>query len=176
MLLALILACASANSSATPPAPTPEPPPAPEVTTPDQGSPATISAVEYHFQDSSVPPPSHRSVTVNVSLESVDYVVDSYGDVVAEAHAPGSQATLDQAIAAFEAAGFALTPPSVAPGCSGGTSRSVKVEQGSLIAFTGTLSKCGGSETGLEGDMDGFAKAMNALAPEPEGLLPQGTP
>jgi hypothetical protein len=133
---------------------------------------AGITAVPFHFQDSSVPPPHHRSVTVKVSLRSVDYVVDSYGDIVAEAHAPGSQATLDQAIAAYEAAGFALTPPSTEPGCTGGTSRSVKVEQGSLIVFAGTLSSCGGSEKGLEGDMDGFAKAMKALAPKPEGLGP----
>ncbi len=174
MLLALILACASANSSATPPAPTPEPPPTPEVTTPAHE--AQVTAVEYHFQDSSVPPPSHRSVTIRVSAESADYVVDSYGDVVAEAHAPSDQATLDKAIAAYEAAGFKPTPASREPGCSGGTSRSVTVEQARLILFTGTLSRCGGSEKGLEGDMDGFAKAMKALAPMPEGLLPQATP
>ncbi|MFT5582588.1 MAG: hypothetical protein ACI9VR_000164 [Cognaticolwellia sp.] len=166
MLLALILACASATTTTPPPTPAPEPPP----------TPASLTAVEYHFQDSSVPPPSHRSVTVSVSLDSVDYVVDSYGDIVAQAHAPGSQATLDQAVAAYRAAGFALTPPSTEPGCSGGTSRSVKVKQGSLIAFTGTLSSCGSTESGLTGDMDGFARTMKALAPPTGDLEPSTTP
>ena len=161
MLHALILACASGTTTTPPLAPTPEPPPA------QQATPAALSSVEYHFQDASVPPPYHRSVTIRVSLDSVDYVVDSYGDVVAEAHAPGSQATLDQAIAAYQAAGFALLPPSTEPGCTGGTSHSVKVEQGSLIAFAGTLSDCGASQTGLTGDMKGFAQAIKALAPEP---------
>lgn len=180
MLLALILACASTASPTGTPAPTPET--APEVlpvpkAPPVLGAPqAVISSVEYHFQDSSVPPPSHRSVTIQVSLESVDYVVDSYGDIVAQSHGPGSQATLDQAIAAYQAAGFALTPPTGQPACAGGTSRSVKVAQGSLIVFTGTLSKCGGSESGLQGDMDGFAQAMNALAPPAKRAGPTTTP
>lgn len=168
MLLALILACASA----TPVPATPDPAPdasAPEVNT------AGITSVRYHFQDASVPPPHHRSVTVTVSLESVDYVIDSYGDIISEAHAPGSQETLDKAIAAYEAANF-KPAPSKEPGCTGGTSRSVRVEQGSLIAFAGTLDACGGSETGLQGDMDGFAAAMKALAPKPEGGGPIGIP
>jgi hypothetical protein len=161
LLHALILACASGTTTTPPLAPTPEPTPA------QQATPAVLSSVEYHFQDASVPPPYHRSVTIHVSLDSVDYVIDSYGDVVAEAHAPGSQATLDQAIAAYQAAGFALLPPATEPECTGGTSQSVKVKQGSLIAFSGTLSDCGASETGLTGDMEGFAQAIKALAPEP---------
>ena len=124
MLHALILACASGTTTTPPLAPTPEPPPT------QQATPAALSSVEYHFQDASVPPPYHRSITIRVSLDSVDYVIDSYGDVVAEAHAPGSQATLDQAIAAYQAAGFALLPPSTEPECTGGTSQSVKVKQG----------------------------------------------
>ena len=170
MLLAFILACSTASSVP----PTPTPPPTLEVTTPTPE--ARVTALEYHFQDASVPPPSHRSVTLRVSAESVDTVIDSYGDVIAEAHAPSDQATLDQAIAAFEAAQFKPTPASTEPGCTGGTSRSVTVEQARLILFTGTLARCGGSEKGLVGDMDGFAAAMGALTPTPEGLLPQAAP
>lgn len=174
MLLALILACSTATTPAAPPAPTPQAPPASEVTTPP--AEARITAVEYHFQDASVPPPSHRSVTLRVSAESADAVIDSYGEVVAEAHGPSDQATLDKAIAAFEAAQFKPTPASREPACTGGTSRSVTVEQARLILFTGTLARCGGSEKGLEGDMDGFAAAMEALTPTPTGTLPQAAP
>lgn len=181
MLLALILACASTTTTpVTPePAPTPEPSPEPASVVEDgaEAAPAAagITAVHYHFRDASVPPPHHRSVTVRVSLESVDYVIDSYGDIIGEAHAPGSQETLDKAIAAYEAAKF-KPAPSEEPGCTGGTSRSVRVEQGSLIAFAGSMDACGGSEQGLEGDMDGFAAAMKALAPRPEGGGPIGLP
>lgn len=39
-------------------------------------------AVEYRFFDSSVPPPFHRSFTLEVRPDSARLVVDSYGDVL----------------------------------------------------------------------------------------------
>jgi hypothetical protein len=39
-------------------------------------------SVEYHFHDSSVPPPYHRSYTLLVVPGAARVIVDSYGDVL----------------------------------------------------------------------------------------------
>ena len=46
------------------------------------------ATVEYHYQDSSVPPEYHRSYTLTVTQGEADLVVDSYGDVLHDETAP----------------------------------------------------------------------------------------
>ena len=38
----------------------------------------------YNYQDSSVPPEYHRSYTIEISKDSLNLVVDSYGDIINE--------------------------------------------------------------------------------------------
>ncbi len=124
-----------------------------------------VTRVEYHFGDSSVPPPYHRSYTVAVSADKVTKVVDSYGDVVEEFERPGTPADLEAAVQAFHAASIALGEKTEDEGCTGGTTDTVRLFSAEGQTFVATVYWCGGQGYGtLRGDVKAFKAAMNELA------------
>ncbi|HEY8523946.1 MAG TPA: hypothetical protein VIL48_03215 [Acidimicrobiales bacterium] len=95
------------------------------------GAPAVDPAsavVEYHFQDSSVPPEHHRSYTLTVEPSGARIVVDSYGDVLHDERAPVDDATWSQLIAAVE--GVDGLGGGGADDCAGGTAHDLWVTDG----------------------------------------------
>ena len=45
-----------------------------------------LKEVYYHFGDASVPPPDHRSYTLQVKKDAIDVTIDSYGEILAQHH------------------------------------------------------------------------------------------
>ena len=120
-----------------------------------------ITRVEFRFHDASVPPPDHRSYTIQVTATEVSRVTDSYGEIVADDRRAGSEADLQAAVAAFRNAGFTLGEDRETDGCSGGTGRSVNAFSGETEVFTGYAGECAGGVTGpLRGDLDSFQHKM----------------
>lgn len=150
-----LLACALASA----------PPPPEKPVSEDKPAAQGVTRVEYHFGDSSVPPPYHRSYTIAVSAQTVSKVVDSYGDIVEQSERPGSAEDLQKAVAAFEAAKIMSGPKTEDEGCTGGTTDTVRLFTEEGQSFVATVYWCGGEGYGtLRGDVKAFKAAMNELA------------
>lgn len=89
---------------------------------------ASSTVVEYHFGDSSVPPEHHRSYTLTVRQGKARLVVDSYGDVLHDVSQPIGPAMWTALL--DEAAALESFSPEEEQGCTGGTSRSLEVDEG----------------------------------------------
>ena len=104
------------------------------------------ATVEYHYQDSSVPPEYHRSYTLTVTQGEADLVVDSYGDVLHDETAPIDEAAWEDLLAAVSEDG--LSGGGAADGCSGGTGRDLRATDvdhpASDPAVAVSIEVCGG--------------------------------
>lgn len=148
--------------------------------TPTAGWKAKLSQIDklsYHFQDSSVPPQYHRSVTIVVTPAEVTKVVDSYGDIISEQANAITAAQFKTLLATLEPLGVdvASAPsPSPSNGCTGGTSDSLSLYVASTEVLSGTVSSCGGESVGpMHGDLKQVAKNAAALLVEdPSGPVP----
>ena len=174
LTLLCLAACGKSNDGGEPTPPpaasagepgTPEPTPAPE--------PAPAPAMEfdeavYHFQDASVPPQHHRSVTITAKAGSIVRVVDSYGEEIERAEGTLAEGGLAK-LAAVLADGKVRTKPEeegvATAKCAGGTSETVTLRNGGKDVFVGIIDHCGGGDTpDFEGDLGPFIAALKALA------------
>ena len=86
--------------------------------------PATATIV-YRFNDASVPPEYHRSYTLTADAESVNLVVDSYGDVLHDVTEPNVDDVWQDALDMSQA--LSNTTEITSDACVGGTSEELRV-------------------------------------------------
>jgi len=127
-------------------------------------SPEGADRLPYRFQDSSVPPPYHRSYTITATPDHILRVVDSYGEEIER-----QEASLDpEALRALlDVLGRSCPGRRATPlenrGCTGGTGESITVRRGEEVLFEASVYHCGGSDSGdLLGDAGVLRDAMLA--------------
>ena len=117
--------------------------------------------IEYKFGDKSVAPEYHRSRTYTLKPGSLRLVVDSYGDVISDTTVKIDQAHWDKTLEAVKKAKLVNKEVAKEAGCTGGTSRSLRIAAGSNTLFSGSVYICGGSTTGnMQGDYESVQDAM----------------
>ncbi len=138
----------------------PEPGPAPAP------NPVAFDEVEYRFQDASVPPPHHRSVTITAKAGSILRVVDSYGDEIERQESPLSDEQFRELVDTFAKAGVRPRDDGIRIAeCTGGTRESVRLSHQGEQVFSGTIDHCGGSHASdFQGDLDPFISAIKSRA------------
>jgi hypothetical protein len=116
----------------------------------------------YEFHDASVPPDDHRSYVITITPNKLNYVVDSYGDVIKKGFIDIDKKKWEQCKKAFESAGIRnVVEKENNEGCTGGTGNSIKVYQGTSTLFKGYQYRCGNLNEGdLEGDLNQFLRAI----------------
>jgi len=133
---------------------------------------AAVDRIVYHFQDASVPPPYHRSYTIDVTQKSVRIVVDSYGDVLADEVFHVDSLQFDRLKQILRKSGLHKCQLDAETGCTGGTGERINLYAGEKELFAGNVYHCGGQKSGnLCGDLASLADAVKALIPEIESLL-----
>ena len=136
----------------------------------DSGLPPTATVV-YQFHDSSVPPPYHRSYTLNFDRNQVRIVVDSYGDVLADRTAPMTEAAWTTVSNNFPAIrNVSVREP--AEGCVGGTGFGVKVSTGGETTFSLHASVCGGANSDAARRVRDWVQPVRTLLPSLDELAP----
>ena len=129
--------------------------------------------VMYAFQDSSVPPPYHRSVTLTVTKEQAHIVIDSYGDVLADERVATPAAAWNELGATIDSL-TGLTVANSAEGCTGGTSISLTVTSGGQELVTLDPEFCGGANAELEAPIAAWIAPARDLFPPTSELAPEG--
>jgi hypothetical protein len=129
------------------------------------------AVITYAFHDASVPPASHRSVTLTVTRDLAHIVVDSYGEVLADATAPMPAATWSALSSTLgEVSAIAVVEPSA--GCTGGTSADLTVSSGRDDIVTVTAGFCGGSNAKAGKAIDAWLAPARDLFPATNALAP----
>lgn len=124
---------------------------------------AKVDLIEYHFHDSSVPPPYHRSQTIQVRPGSLRQVIDSYGNVVSEQEFTLNKNQFAQVLQAFQKAKLCKQWGDQKI-CPGGTSKSVTLCVGEQKVFHAMAYYCGGERAGdLGGDINGFEAFLEKM-------------
>jgi len=130
------------------------------------------SEITYRFGDSSLPPQYHRSYTITVTEEKIGVVVDSYGDILAEESfdlAAGKMGELLKLVTELQIENTIDT--STNQGCTGGTSRSIRVVEKGIEKVNGQIYICDGIHGTLKGNVDAFGKALRYLIPNFHKLI-----
>jgi len=128
------------------------------------------ATVTYSFQDSSVPPPYHRSFVITFDRSQARMVVDSYGTVLADRTAPmppGAWTRMSDTVADLD--GSVIEEPE--QGCTGGTGFSLAVTGGGP---TLTGSACGGANSNAEERVTAWIQPVRSLFPSMDELAPEG--
>jgi hypothetical protein len=133
----------------------------------------TVTKIVYHFKDASVPPQYHRSYTITVTRDQAHIVVDSYGDIVADATTDIPEQIMDDLVKFIEI--YQIEKKNRKRDtmkCTGGTSKSLTVYSDDNILLDGTVYQCGGRmESSISGDIDSFTKKLEGLVPDFINLL-----
>jgi hypothetical protein len=132
-----------------------------------------ITKLVYSYKDSSVPPQYHRSYTITMTKAQIHVLVDSYDEIIADvtmAMPEHAMETLENSLATL-CIHQEKNPPDAAP-CTGGPSRSLRIDSDALVLLEGSVSQCGGRlEGNLSGDIDAFSKEIESLIPDFRSLL-----
>jgi hypothetical protein len=132
----------------------------------------TIKEITYHFGDATVPPNYHRSYTITITADSVNIVVDSYGDILAEEEYKITSKQFDDIQRSLGNNNIRNCALGDDEGCTGGTSESISYMNDTDETFSGTVYHCGGEDTGnLCGDIGSFADDVKKLVPNLKKLL-----
>lgn len=138
----------------------------------DSGLPPAAT-VNYHFQDSSVPPPYHRSYTLTFDRNQVHIVVDSYGDVLADRTAPMTEAAWNTVSNNFASIrNISVREPE--QGCVGGTSFALTVNDAGATVFALQASVCGGANSDATRRVRDWVQPVRTLLPSLDELAPEG--
>lgn len=129
-----------------------------------------IDKIIYHFQDASVPPPDHRSVTITATSSSILRIVDSYGDEIERQERALTVEEFEKIVAAYASAKLAPQRPTKAtPRCTGGTAESLRASKKGAQVFSGSIDHCGGEDArDFEGDFEAVVAVIKASVAAPE--------
>jgi hypothetical protein len=121
--------------------------------------------IVYRFQDASVPPPDHRSVTITVQGGSILRVVDSYGDEIERHEARLDERHFEEFVDLFTKAGVRNREQDdeKLAGCTGGTSESIRLSHRGNQVFAGRIERCGGEDVAnFTGDLRPLISALKS--------------
>lgn len=126
-----------------------------------------IDNLVFEFHDSSVPPPYHRSYSLEFKGANVQIVVDSYGDILTDTTVVIGE---EQVTKAFEfVKHYNILPKEKNEedeGCTGGTGISVSYGCKKEIYCDGYVYSCAGEQFGnLSGDLEGLKSSLKGLVP-----------
>lgn len=126
-----------------------------------------ISYLVFRFHDSSVPPPYHRSYSLDFREDRIKIVVDSYGDIITDTILVLGTETINKALALVDE--YKINPKDKNEekgGCIGGTGISVSYGFGEKNYCDGYVYFCGGEKFGdLSGDLENLKYSLIDLIP-----------
>lgn len=126
----------------------------------------------YEFQDSSVPPPYHRSYSIKVTATTVELTIDSYGEVLLNDTTTIDQSTFDDFVSALKGCNLQGKKRNEDDGCTGGTGDSFSADFGEGNTFTGYVYHCGGEDYGnIKGDIARAKDLFKNLVPDFSGKM-----
>ncbi len=125
-----------------------------------------IDRIRYRFTDASVPPPDHRSFTLELASTTARWTVDCYGEILLERQAPGDHELLQAILHRFRTEQIRRrgAVDEEGPGCTGGTSESLTLFAGEDIFFAASITY-GGEDK--EGDLLGDLTPLVTLLAHP---------
>ena len=123
----------------------------------------------YEFTDSSVPPPFHRSYTIEADQDSIRLSVDSYGEVLAEKEYSMPENGLEMiATVLLNHKINKRFKAKKSNGCTGGTTEAISwgtKEEPDF--FSASVYHCGSTDYGnLVGELDSFLLEIRPLTPD----------
>jgi hypothetical protein len=132
-----------------------------------------LKEVYYHFGDASVPPPDHRSYTLQVKKDAIDVTIDSYGEILAQHHFDASSRVLEVLSKALQQSNIDYTEEQAQDeGCTGGTTATIGYTTKQGRVFRASNYYCGGKIIGnLAGDVTGFVQQLKQLVPNLQALI-----
>ena len=143
-------------------------------------APATVEPVVvdelvivYRFFDSSVPPPSHRSLELTLSRTQARLVIDSYGEVLADESRP-TPAEVWRALVAGLPSLAALRVDGAQEGCVGGTGEAVRAWSGKQVVVELAVDECAGSNERVSAAIGTWIKPARDLFRPTQELAPTG--
>ena len=143
-------------------------------------APATVEPVVadevvivYNFYDSSVPPPSHRSLELTVSRPQSRLVIDSYGEVLADESRPTPPEVWSALIDGL-ASLAALRVDGAQEGCVGGTGEAVHVSSGRQVIVELAVDECAESNESVSEAIGRWIKPVRDVFPPTHELAPTG--
>jgi hypothetical protein len=121
-----------------------------------------ISKVVYHYQDASVPPEYHRSLTYDIKPGELNFLVDSYGDTIKNIRVIIDNQKWKEISQAIESCGISKSSKKGnSTGCSGGTSNYIHVYYRDNSSWHASRDNCGGEHEGdFEGDIPCLTKSI----------------
>lgn len=121
----------------------------------------------FEFHDSSVPPPYHRSYSLKFKDESVQIVVDSYGEIMTDTVLNIGKDIVDQAFELVKKCKIrSKSTKEESDGCTGGTGVSVNYGVEDKINCKGYVYFCAGEQFGdLSGDLNSLKYGLKELIP-----------
>lgn len=129
--------------------------------------------IVYNFFDSSVPPPSHRSLELTVSRTQSRLVIDSYGDVLADESRPTPPEVWSGLVDGVPSLA-ALGVEGAQDGCVGGTGEAVHVSIAKQVILKLAVDACAGSNERVSDAIGSWIKPARDLFPSTEDLAPTG--
>jgi len=125
---------------------------------------ALVDTLIYHYQDASVPPPDHRSFTINLNETSAELIVDSYGSVIAKRQVTVNTHLIKELISLVATKRIRLCQYKEALDCSGSTGESLKLYEGDRVVFQGEVQHCIDGDAGtLCGELEVLTKKLRSL-------------
>lgn len=129
--------------------------------------------VTYHFQDSSVPPPYHRSYRLTFDRADARIVVDSYGEVLADRTASMPEQVWKRLSETFDSV-RGLTAEEPEQGCTGGTGFALSVVDDGTQTLAVEGLACGGANSQTAEALSDWVAPVRALFPSMDQLAPEG--
>lgn len=126
--------------------------------------PLEADGLIYHYGDSSVPPPYHRSYQIRLDRHQASLVVDSYGDLVASEQSVPEAGLFDALAGMIQGGRIRNCQRAKLGPCTGGTTQSLRLLAGDQVLFQGSVYHCGGKGSGdLCGEVDALADRLKEL-------------
>lgn len=124
-----------------------------------------LSEVVYKFNDSSVPPPYHRSYLIVADNNNIKLTVDSYGDILVDTTFQFSEQQFEDLKDVIKKANFSRIDKrnKELDMCTGGTSEDLRLKSKNEVLLDGDFVYCGGEVGGnLSGDIKSVAKHLKS--------------
>jgi hypothetical protein len=122
----------------------------------------------YHFYDSSVPPPYHRSYEIDIEDTVIKFTIDSYGDLLYDETFSVPRKQLVDFKTSLKKLNVKKQKPKVDHvGCTGGTSESFFFYHDDEKKYDFQIAQCGGKYYGdMKADLDKVRDLFKSMIPD----------
>jgi len=122
----------------------------------------------YQFLDSSVPPQYHRSYSITVNSNNVQFVVDSYGEILLNETYTINQTQFNDFVKQISSCKLRIKKLKGDGDCNGGTAETfVFFFSNSNHNVDGSVYHCGGNDSGnLTGDLVTAKELFRSMVPD----------